>query len=91
MRWCVALDRRQTARSAAFIGNVILTVDSQRKSRIVIEEKGGHMVIKDVHQRIRFFLLQPALQRFEALEDRRPRRVLLFMELAALSSPLEHR
>ncbi|SSN10999.1 Uncharacterised protein [Klebsiella pneumoniae] len=37
------------------------------------------MVIKDVHQRIRFFLLQPALQRFEALEDRRPRRVLLFM------------
>lgn len=48
-------DRRQTARSAALIGNVILTVDSQRKSRIVIEEKGGHMVIKDVHQRIRFF------------------------------------
>ncbi len=25
------------------------------------------------------FSLQPALQRFEALEDRRPRRVLLFM------------
>ena len=38
------------------------------------------MVIKDVHQRIRFFLLQPALQRFEALEDPRTMtRVLLFV------------
>ena len=41
--------------------------------------KNEPLILLHSQQRIRFFLLQPALQRFEALEDRRPRRVLLFM------------
>ena len=75
----IAFYRRQIARATPFVCHIVFVINPERKRRVVVEEKGGHMVIEDIDQRIRFFLIKPALQRLKALENRCPCRVLLFV------------
>ena len=75
----VAFDWRQAARAAAFVRHTVFVINTQREGRVVVEEKSGYVVVEDIDQRIRFFLVEPALQRLEAFENRCPRRIMLFM------------
>ncbi|MNZ98375.1 hypothetical protein D3C78_1176550 [compost metagenome] len=69
----------QRAWIAAFVGDLVTLIDAEGERAIVVEEKRRHMVVEDVEQHIRLLLLQPHLDRFEAFENRRPRRLILFI------------
>ena len=75
----VALDRRESARAAALVRDRVLLPDAERERRVVIEEERRHVIVEDVHDRIRLLLPEPLVHRLERREDRRPGRVILLV------------
>src|SRR6185437_11096433 len=77
----VALDVRELARTAAFIGRPVALTDPERELGVVIEEERGDVVVVDVKQDVGLFLGKPLLDRLVALEDRRPDRIVLLVRI----------
>ena len=71
----VTLDRRQRARTAAFVRDRILVADAEREVRVVIEEERRHVIVVDEEQHVGLLVREPLLHGLVALEDRRPHRV----------------
>ena len=77
----MALDRRQLARAAAFVGHPELLADAEREVRVVIEEERRDVIVVDEEQHVGLLLGQPALDGLVAGEDGRPHRVLLLLRV----------
>ena len=72
---------RQITRATTFVGHFIFFAHAQRKSRVVIEEERGHMIVVDHEQHIGLALLDPLLHRLEAFKNRSPDRVVLLVAI----------
>ena len=77
----VALDGRQIARAAAFVGHPVLLADAQREVRVVVEEERGDVVVVDEEQHVGLLLGEPSLDRLVAGKDGRPHRILLLLRV----------
>ena len=71
----IALDRRNVARAAAFVGRAEALTHAQREVAVVVEER-GHVVVVDIDQHVGPLVAKPLLDRRIAFEDRLPHRVL---------------
>ena len=82
---CVAAQRRHLARPHALIGNRVFVPHTDRKSRIVIKEKRGRMVIEKKHQNVGCLFFQPASDRGVAGKQRRPVGVFVLLAIVGQS------
>ena len=64
----VAFQRRNDARSQAFVRDRVLGAYAQRESRIVIEEKRGRVIVVEEHEHVGPSLCEPGFDRFIAPE-----------------------
>ena len=54
----IALDRRDVARPAAFVGRAVAFADAQREVAVVVEER-GHVVVVDIDQHVGRLVAKP--------------------------------
>ena len=63
-------------RTSAFVRDCERLCETQREVRIVVEEERGDVIVIDEEQHVGGLLLEPRSHRSEALEDRRPDRIV---------------
>ncbi len=75
----IAGRRWQIARAAPLVSHRVLIIDPQGERGIVVEKKRGHVVVKDVDQRVGTLFLEPFADRLEAFKNRGPRGIVLLV------------
>ena len=77
----MSLDRGQRPRAAAFVRDCERLREAEREVGIVVEEERGDVIVIDEEQHVGGLLLEPRSHRSEALEDRRPDRIVGFLRV----------
>lgn len=72
----MTVDRGKVPRPPAFIRDSIRFSDAQSERRIVVEEEGRDVVIKDQEKNIRFLLSEPVTNGLIALKNGCPDRIV---------------
>ena len=73
----MALDVRQRPAARAFVGQLEARAHAEREGRIEVEEEARRVVVVEEHQHVGPLLGEPARDRLVALEQRRPRGIVL--------------
>src|SRR5499426_872185 len=80
------VDGGKRPRAAAFVRDGERVREPEREVRIMIEKERRDVIVVDVEQHVRLLLLEPRTHGREALEDRRPDRVVGFLRVDRVSN-----